>query len=263
MADYSQMVAIPRQEYTQLTTVQNVRQPLTEQLYKLENDYQANTLLPDAHRSVLLQSETIEHMKNVKDQMRNYLTVSTPKPYRARAHSLFQSLEPHLNVNELGEVIKDDGSTIKSSRYEDLIQHAVRDRRRQFSPTGWDYFVDLLKKYNVPRASLNRETLEELQGLNKTTKGPQPSKLPQPTKFPLASKLPLPSKLPQPSKLRQPSKIPYPSQKLPKEYFTFPSKSPFLKKTKQTRGRDSEKGRTRTPSKRKKAPPRRFMFEKY
>ena len=262
MADYSQMVAIPRQEYTQLTTVQNVRQPLTEQLYKLETDYQANSLIPDAHRSVLLQSETIEHMKNLKDQMRNYLTVSTPKPYRARAQSLFQSLEPHLNVNDLGEVIKDDGSTIKSSRYEDLIQHAVRDRRRQFSPTGWDYFVDLLKKHNVPRAPLNRDTLEELEGMNKTTKGPQPSKIPIPIPK-------LPSKVPKLS-----SKIPIPIPKLPKEYFTFPLKSPSLKKskrsksmfdsaTKQTRGRASEKGRTRSPSKRKKLVPRRYMFEKY
>ena len=121
MADYSQMVAIPRHEYMQLTTVQNMRQPLTQQLYKLEDDYQANTLISDPYRSVSLQSQTIEQMKDLKDKMRNYLTVSTPKPYRSRAESLFQSLESHLNVNELGEIIKDDGSIIKSSRYEDLI----------------------------------------------------------------------------------------------------------------------------------------------
>ena len=183
MADYSQMIAIPRHEYTQLTAVQNARQPLTEQFYKLENNYQANALISDPQRSISLQSQTIERMKDLKDQMRNYLTISTPKPYRTRAESLFQSLEPHLNVNELGEVIKDDGSVIKSSRFEDLIQHAVRDRRRHFSPAGWDYFVNLLKKYNVPRSVLNRDTLDELDLPIKVTKAPQSSKLTPPTPF--------------------------------------------------------------------------------
>ena len=113
MADYSQMVAIPRNEYTQLTTVQNARQPLTQQFYKLESAYKTNALIPNAHQSISLQSETIEKMKNLKDQMRHYLTVSTPKPYRSRAESLFQSLEPYLNVNDIGEIIKDDGSVMK------------------------------------------------------------------------------------------------------------------------------------------------------
>ena len=239
MADYSQMVAIPRNEYTQLTTVQNARQPLTQQLYKLESDYQANRLIPDAYRSIALQSETIEHMKDLKDQMRNYITTATPKPYRSRAEALFNSLESHLNVNKSGEIIKDDGGAIESSRVEDLIQHAVRDRRRPFSPIGWDYFVSLLKKYNVPRSSLNLETLRDLQAPMKATKTLQPSKLPRP------------SKLPQPSKLRPPSKIP--SRYLAKRAVSPPAK--------QRRGRDVE--RSRTPSKRKKAPPRRFMFEFY
>ena len=53
MADYSQMVAIPRNEYTQLTAVQNARQPLTQQLYKLESDYQGNRLIPDAYRTTI------------------------------------------------------------------------------------------------------------------------------------------------------------------------------------------------------------------
>ena len=232
MADYSQMVAIPRHEYTQLTTIQNARQPLTEQFYKLENNYQANALIPDAQRSVSLQSQTIEHMKSLKDQMRHYLSVSTPKPYRTRAESLFQSLEPYLNVNELGELIKDDGSIIKSSRFEDLIQHAVRDRRRQFSPTGWDHFVSMIKKYNVPRSVLNRDTLDELDSPIKMTNTPQPSKIPRPI-----SKSP---KRLNPSKKK--GRIQSPST------------------TKQTRGRNF--GR-RSPSAREKAPPRRYMFELY
>ena len=162
MSSYSRMVVIPQEEYVQLTAVQHARQPLTHQFYNAEQDYQHNLHVGDQHRAVLLQSENIERMKDLKDKMRSYLTISTPKPYRTRAEALFQTIEPHLNVNEKGEIIKDDNSVIESSRYEDLIQHAVRDRRRNFTPTGWPYFVNLLRKHNVPKSSLNRETLDEL-----------------------------------------------------------------------------------------------------
>ena len=141
MSSYSRMVVIPQEEYVQLSAVQQVRQPLTQQLYNTEQDYQRNLFVKNPQRSVLLQSETIERMKDLKDQMRQYLTISTPKPYRTRAEALFQAIEPHLNVNEKGEIIRDDNTVIDSSRYEDLIQHAVRDRRRSFVPTGWDYFI--------------------------------------------------------------------------------------------------------------------------
>ena len=129
--------------------------------------------------------------------------------------------------------MKDDGSAIESSRIEDLIQHAVRDRRRPFSPTGWNYFVSLLKKHNIPRSSLNLETLRELQAPMKPMKALRPSKLPKP------------------SKLRQPSKIPH----------RYSAKRAVSPPTKQRRGRDIK--RTRTPSKREKAPPQRYMFEFY
>lgn len=162
MSSYSRMVVIPQEEYVQLTAVQHARQPLTQQFYNAEQDFQRNLHVGDQHRAVMLQSENIERMKELKDKMRSYLTISTPKPYRTRAEALFQTIEPHLNVNDKGEIIKDDNSVIESSRYEDLIQHAVRDRRRNFTPTGWPYFVDLLRKHNVPKSSLNRETLDEL-----------------------------------------------------------------------------------------------------
>lgn len=162
MSSYSRMVVIPQEEYVQMTAVQQARQPLTQQFYNSEQDYQRNLHVSNPQRSIMLQSEAIERMKDLKDQMRNYLTISTPKPYRSRAEALFQTIEPHLNVNEKGEIIKDDNAVIESSRYEDLIQHAVRDRRRNFTPIGWDYFVELLRKHNVPKSSLNLETLKEL-----------------------------------------------------------------------------------------------------
>ena len=147
MSSYSNMVIILQEEYMQLSAVQQVRQPVTQQFYNAEQDYQKNLHGADPHRTVLLQSETIERMKDLKEQMRAYLTISTPRPYRTRAEALFQAIEPHLNVNEKGEVIKDDNTVIESSRYENLIQHAVRDHRRIVTPTGWSYFVDLLKRY--------------------------------------------------------------------------------------------------------------------
>ena len=173
MTSYSRMVVIPQEEYVQMSAMQQVRQPLADQFYRTERDYQQNLQIKDPQRAILMQSETIERLKGLKDQMRHYLTISTPKPYRTRAESLFQTIEPYLNVNEKGEIIKDDNTVIESSRYEDLIQHAVRDRRRSYTPTGWDYFINLLKTHNVPKSSLNRQTLDELDSL----KSFSPSKL--------------------------------------------------------------------------------------
>lgn len=177
-----------------------------------------------------MQSETIERLKDLKDQMRHYLTISTPKPYRTRAEALFQSIEPYLNVNEKGEIIKDDNSVIESSRYEDLIQHAVRDRRRSFVPTGWPYFINLLKKHNVPKSSLNRETLDELEAPVS-----KPSKLPPPKSWPQRSKLPAPKR------------------------WTKRSPSTDWIKT----SPDSMQRRGRSKVKRRRAPPKKFMFAKY
>lgn len=243
MTSYSRMVVIPQEEYVQMTSMQQIRQPLTEQVYQTERDYEQNLQIKDPHRSLLLQSETIERLKGLKDQMRHYLNISTPRPYRSRAESLFQSLEPHLNVNEKGEIIKDDNSVIASSRYEDLIQHAVRDRRRNFIPTGWDYFVNLLKKHNVPKASLNRETLDELEKPMSLTPKQQVKKSPTSQK---------PSRIPTPKRWikSSPKSFPLSSLSLPKEYL---AKSPD--ETKQTK--------TRSASKRLKQPPKKFMFTKY
>lgn len=243
MTSYSRMVVIPQEEYVQMTSMQQIRQPLAEQVYRTERDYEQNLQIKDPHRSLLLQSETIERLKGLKDQMRHYLTISTPRPYRSRAESLFQSLEPHLNVNEKGEIIKDDNSVIASSRYEDLIQHAVRDRRRNFIPTGWDYFVNLLKKHNVPKASLNRETLDELEKPMTLTPKQQVKKTPSSQK---------PSRIPTPKQWikSSPKSFPLSSLSLPKEYL---AKSPDETKQK----------KSRSASKRLKQPPKKFMFTKY
>ena len=157
------MIAIPQEEYSQLTTVQNIRQPLTQQLHNLERDYKANEGISDPYKRMMLQSETLEEMKDLKNQMRNYITFSTPKPYRHRAQALFHSIESHINFNDRGEIMDRHGNVIQHSRLEDLVQHAVRDRRRSMVPIGWDEFVNVLRDRNIPRSTLNRETLDELE----------------------------------------------------------------------------------------------------
>lgn len=226
MSSYSRMVVIPQEEYMQLSAVQQVRQPVTQQFYNAEQDYQKNLHGADPHRTVLLQSETIERLKDLKDQMRAYLTISTPRPYRTRAEALFQSIQQYLNVNEKGEVIKDDNTVIESSRYEDLIQHAVRDRRRNFTPTGWSYFVNLLKKHNVPKSSLNRETLDELASPMKT-----------PMKTPVKA-----------SKLKPPTVYKTPMARIKLESDDSPT---------------PKQRRSRSKTKRSRRPPKRLIFTDY
>lgn len=242
MSSYSRMVVIPQEEYVQLSAMQQVRQPLAQQVYQSEQDYQNNLHIKDPHRAVLMQSETIERLKDLKDQMRHYLTVSTPKPYRSRAEALFQSIEPWLNVNEKGEIIQADNSVIESSRVEDLIQHAVRDRRRSFVPTGWSYFINLLKQHNVPKSSLNRETLDELDA----PASKHPSKLPPPKNW---------------TRVKKEPKTP------PLKNVTLRSKLPIRKRSRSAVGRKTSPApmqrRGRSREKRRRVPPQKYMFTKY
>ena len=101
-------------------------------------------------------------MKELKEKMRQGIVESTPKPYQARAKTLFQSLEPFLRFNERGEIFDDSNQIIPRSRLEDLIQHAVRDRRRSHTPEGWQEFRHILQAQNVPKFMLNRDTLDEM-----------------------------------------------------------------------------------------------------
>ena len=102
-------------------------------------------------------------MKQVKEQMRNSLVISTPKPYQNRAKALFQTVENFVRFNDKGEFHSNDGNIVRGSRLEDVIQHAVRDRRRNMTPTGWSDFLTILREHNVPKSILNRDTLDELE----------------------------------------------------------------------------------------------------
>ena len=159
---FQRLIAIPQEEYLQLTRVQQARQPITQQFYNLDRQYNEQARIDDPYNRLMLQSETLDEMKELKERMRQDITSSTPKPYQKRAHALFQSMQPYLKFNNRGEIYNFCEQLIPHSRLEDLIQHAVRDRRRNLTPTGWDDFRHLLKRHNVPKFMLNRDTLEEL-----------------------------------------------------------------------------------------------------
>ena len=68
-------------------------------------------------------------------------------------------------TNGRGEIIDFDGKVIEGSNIADLIQRAIRDRRRNIIPTGWETFKNILKDSNAPRMILNYDTLEEMQSV--------------------------------------------------------------------------------------------------
>ena len=164
MSRYQRMVVIPESEYLQLTTLQQVKQPFAQKFHQVNQEYENAASISDPYARLAVRSETLKEMKGLHDQMKDYLSISTPKPYRSRAERLFSVLEPHLKWNERGELMNSlTNVPIGNSQVSDLIQHAVRDRRRNISPTGWDYFLGRLREHNVPHMLLNMPTLNELK----------------------------------------------------------------------------------------------------
>jgi len=160
---FQRLVAIPQEEYVSLSNLRSVQQPMSQYFQNLQRQSHEIEQVRDPYERLIKQSEVLDQMKEVKDRIRQSLTVSTPKPYQNRAKALFQSMESFLKFNDRGELIDDTGKVISSSRVEDLIQHAVRDRRRNMTPMGWNQFLDLLRKHNIPKSILNRYTLDEME----------------------------------------------------------------------------------------------------
>ena len=167
---FQRLMAIPQEEYLQLTTVQQARQPLLRQFHNLESQYQQQEHISDPYRKLVHQSETLDAMKLLKDKIRQDITTATPKPYQSRARSLFQHIDPILKLNERGEIFDEMNEAIPESRIEDLIQYAVRDRRRNFQPKGWNSFIKILRDHNIPKYMLNRNTLDEMESIKRPVK---------------------------------------------------------------------------------------------
>lgn len=162
LSRFERMVAIPEEEYQHLKTLQQSNDPLQSKFHSLQNEYQKQSFIPDTYARVQRQGETLNEMVKVKDNLRKQLIESTPKPYQSRAQSLFQFIENKMTLNEKGEMTDNDGAIIHGSNITDLVQHAVRDRRRNILPVGWSQFINILRDNNAPRMIMNYETLEEL-----------------------------------------------------------------------------------------------------
>lgn len=188
---FQQLVAVPMDQYTQMMSVTNMQQPpLQQKMTQLQQDFTASVNAPsldhqqpsNSYDRLMRQGMMLDEVKRLKERLRSSVSMGSPKPYRSRALALYNQIAPITQFNDQGELIipdsddGGDGRAVVGSRVEDLIQHAVRDRRKQFTPTGWSEFLNLLWKYNIPRMMLNRSTIEELQRL--TTKTPSATTVP-------------------------------------------------------------------------------------
>ena len=160
---FQRMVVIPQEEYMQLTTLQDAKEPLTQQMKKLSSQYEVESHIADPYRKLVHHGETPDAIKEVKDKMRKQIVGAAPKPYQSRTNSLLHYLDPILKTTDRGEIFDRDDSVIADSRIEDLVQYAVRDRRRShFVPRGWHSFLRTLRVNNIPRHMLNRDTIDAL-----------------------------------------------------------------------------------------------------
>ena len=162
MNRFERMVAIPEDEYSQMRSLQQVKYPLESHFQTLSNEYKRQDAIRDPYTRVHRQGETLDEMIKLKDFLRQRLLEATPKPYQSRAESLFNYMKDKMKVNEKGEIFNDEGQIIEGSNISDLVQHAVRDRRRNLTPFGWKTFITQLRNENVPKMLMNYDTLEEL-----------------------------------------------------------------------------------------------------
>jgi len=163
MNRFERMVAIPEDEYSQLRNAQLVNNPVQQQFTKLSSQYDRQNFIQDPYTRIHRQGETLDEMMKLKDDLRERLEQATPKPYQSRAKSLYDFMKNKLSFSDKGELMDKDGKVIVDSNISDLIQHAVRDRRRNITPLGWKSFLGNLQQTNAPKMLLSYDTLDELQ----------------------------------------------------------------------------------------------------
>lgn len=191
MSAFQKLIAIPQEEYIQLNTVQQAHQPLQNQMNQILNQQQS---FLNPYDQMMKQGTQLEEVKAIKEKIRDSLSLGTPKPYRNRALSLYKTMEPYVQYNERGEMLDVDQKPITDSRAEDLIQHAVRDRRRNFIPVGWEIFLRNMKDNNIPKTFLNRQTIDELNDINSVNRNTNVRKRRKAIPSIRESKLPIPEK---------------------------------------------------------------------
>ena len=169
---FERLVAIPEMEYAQLKSSKQLSHPLQNHFTELSKDYNQQAAILNPYERIHHQGETLNEMINVKDEIRKSLLNSTPRPYQSRAEGLLKYMSDKVEFNVKGELKDASGNIIGGSNVTDLIQHAVRDRRRNMTPAGWSYFKDRLLDSNAPNMLLNYETLDEIRNPTKLTTAP-------------------------------------------------------------------------------------------
>ena len=164
MSSYSKMVVLPQEEYIQLKSMKISQHPVSNQLQELVKEDDKIEKIGDPYRRLQLHAENIEERRAIRDKMRKFITLSTPRQYRSRAENLMNFIEPFIHYNERGEIFDNErGEAIRDSHIDDLLQHAVRDlRRKTVKPNGWDHFRDILARENVPHNIIGAPTISEL-----------------------------------------------------------------------------------------------------
>ena len=69
MSRFQHMILLPREEYAQLLTSQNVTQPLSQKFQELQQDMKGHQMISDPYTRLVHEADTLEHMKGLKDQI--------------------------------------------------------------------------------------------------------------------------------------------------------------------------------------------------
>ena len=158
------MVVLPQEEYLQLKSVKISQHPISNQLQELVKEDDKIEKITDPYRRLQLHANNVEERRVIREKMRKFITLSTPRQYRSRAENLLNFIEPFIHYNERGEIFDNErGEAIRDSHIDTLLQHAVRDfRRKTVKPNGWDHFRDILARENVPHNIIGAPTISEL-----------------------------------------------------------------------------------------------------
>ena len=163
LSRFQRMVGIAEDEYMHLKSLQQITNPLQSRFLSFAKEYDQQGMIHDPYVRVQRQGETLNQMINIKDDLRKRAIQVTPRPYQGRVQNLFDFVADKIGVNAKGEMYDSHGAIIEGSNITDLVQHAVRDRRRNIVPTGWNEFLNVLRNNNAPRMILNYDTLGEMQ----------------------------------------------------------------------------------------------------
>lgn len=154
MKNYRKMIMVTQEEY------EKCKNPIDQKL-------SAHVNLPDDQRK-LLDSITLNEVREKKTDVTSSVPSNVieafPRHVQSRARALIGYLRDLRKVewNDAGEIRIKGSNFIAGSNIVDLVQHAVRDKRRRMAtPRGWYEFKNMLIGSNVPMSVLGQAMLQE------------------------------------------------------------------------------------------------------